>query len=131
MEPIPKVCWRCGRWGNRQFIESGRSDSVGRWECTNDRACIRRARTAKQECDFPNSESWKSMALALGRRMQYHVECSEHPSLVPGCPSCKDRDVYELFVRFASAAGVDIDKETIAGTAVDLYDVPMTVAAVR
>lgn len=59
MASIPKVCWRCGRWGNRQFIESGRSDAVGRWECANDRSCLRRVRTTKRQSDDPNSESWK------------------------------------------------------------------------
>ncbi len=39
-----RVCWRCGRWGTRQFNESGRSDAVGIWECSNDRACQRRAK---------------------------------------------------------------------------------------
>lgn len=34
-----KSCWRCGRWGNHQFIASGKSDAVGLWECANDRAC--------------------------------------------------------------------------------------------
>lgn len=43
MSGFGKVCWRCGRLGTRQFIESGKSDAVGRWECANDRACRERA----------------------------------------------------------------------------------------
>lgn len=43
-----KCCWRCGRWGTLQFIESGRSDAVGAWECANDRACARRTVAARR-----------------------------------------------------------------------------------
>lgn len=32
-------CWRCGRCGTRQLLESYRPGNYGRWECSNDRAC--------------------------------------------------------------------------------------------
>lgn len=37
-------CWRCGRWGTKQFMESYRCGGHGRMECSNDRACARRQR---------------------------------------------------------------------------------------
>lgn len=39
-------CWRCGRWGTKQFMVSYRPDGYGRMECSNDRACQRRRRQA-------------------------------------------------------------------------------------
>ena len=35
----PRCCIRCGRWGNRAFVQV---DDNGGWACANDLACNRR-----------------------------------------------------------------------------------------
>lgn len=39
----PHCCHRCGRWGNRAYIWDADAEM---WQCSNDRACHRRAGSA-------------------------------------------------------------------------------------
>lgn len=47
-EGFTKICWRCGRLGTGKFIATSFNDRTGgrEWECSNDRACQRRAKIA-------------------------------------------------------------------------------------
>jgi hypothetical protein len=54
---FPKVCRRCGRCGTGQFIESGRGDNAGAWECANDRACRQRAKALDDTGTTPQADA--------------------------------------------------------------------------
>jgi len=43
---------------------------------------------------------WKSVAWALGERMEHHAYCESHNEQeadLKGCPFCKDRAVYRMY----------------------------------
>jgi hypothetical protein len=54
--------------------------------------------------------TWKTIALALGSRMQNHAFCDEHHRRDPDdeCPFCRDRASYDAFHAYCRARGVQI-----------------------
>lgn len=50
-EGFVKICWRCGRLGTGAFTAASFNDRTGgrEWECSNDRACQRRAKAAAEQ----------------------------------------------------------------------------------
>jgi hypothetical protein len=93
-----RECRRCHRVGYRGFVPSG---DYG-WECSNDRACNRRA--AKQV----TTEQWVAMAHKLAASVHPLASCNAHAVSDPDpeCPYCEDRTVYREYLRLCERAGL-------------------------
>ena len=69
-------------------------------------------------------ETWKSIALALGKAMVNHQYCEDHSASrpEPGCPFCDDRATYLRFRAFAEKNGCQFPDPLAGAQSVSIYD---------
>lgn len=67
--PRPKTCWRCGRSGKKQFIESAAGEAVSRWKCSNADAC-------RSRIPMPEEEKVASQIANLNRANERRAEAA-------------------------------------------------------
>lgn len=74
------------------------------------------------------SESWKSIAIALGNAMVNHQYCEDHPAAnpEPSCPFCQDRAIYRRFRAFAEHHGVRFPDSLKGASSVPLSELRRT-----
>lgn len=106
-----KTCWRCGRLGKKQFGAADQIGSVGRWECSNNLACRRRAqKTTETEsysriANLAGANERRSLSAAQRRAEQARsaLELLENGDLNVDLPANASREQWIAVLRLRAS----------------------------